>query len=181
MPELSEREVNAALCLGELQGMLRRWASRAPSHPLLDSAQRVVDLATRCAPQQRPAALTEAAFLLQVVPEEETDALHLDLAIIYHVVTLLTDRQTLDCIIIPVYDAGPKRAWGHHERHLPYQGAGYPKGFKEAAEHHLHVVSMLLTGAGSQHVRIKLSSAVNLLFHTLILRSEAVLDVLFEN
>ena len=57
--------------------------------------------------------------------------------------------------------------------------AGYPKGFKEAAEHHLHVVSMLLSGAGSQHVRIKLSSTVDLLFHTLILRSEAVLDVLF--
>jgi len=122
MPELSEGEVNAALCLGELQGMLRRWASRAPSHPLLGNAQWVVDLATRCAPQQRPAALTEAAFLLQVVPEEETDALHLDLAIIYQVVTLLTDRQTLDRIIIPVYDTGSKRAWRHHERHLPYQG-----------------------------------------------------------
>ena len=40
---------------------------------------------------------------------------------------------------------------------------------------------MLLSGAGSQQVRIKLSSTVNLLFHPLILRSEAVLDVLFQN
>jgi hypothetical protein len=40
---------------------------------------------------------------------------------------------------------------------------------------------MLLAGAGGQHVRIKLSSTVNLLFHTLILRSEVVLDVLFQN
>jgi hypothetical protein len=59
--------------------------------------------------------------------------------------------------------------------------AGLAEGFQKAAEHHLHVVLMLLSGAGSQHVSIELSSTVNLLFQTLILRSEVVLDVLFQN
>ena len=58
---------------------------------------------------------------------------------------------------------------------------GLTEGFQKAAQHHLHVVPMLLLGAGSQQVRIKLSSTVNLLFHPLILRSEAVLDILFQN
>lgn len=102
-----------------LQNRWRLWAERSPAHPLLDMAQRIVDLAASCAVRHRQAAVKEADFLLQVVPQHETDALHLDLAFIHHVVTLLTGVQTLDCIIIPVYDEGKKRAWGHHERHLP--------------------------------------------------------------
>jgi len=70
--------------------------------------------------------LEEAKFLLQVFPQHETDALHLDLAVIHHVVTLLTGQSTPDRIIIPVYDVGPERAWGHHERQLPFEGVVCP-------------------------------------------------------
>jgi len=47
---------------------------------------------------------------------------------------------------------------------------GLAEGFQKAAQHHLHIVPMLLSGAGRQHVRIKLSSTVKLLLHIFILR-----------
>ncbi|MEF2277010.1 hypothetical protein V3W47_01790 [Deinococcus sp. YIM 134068] len=76
--------------------------------------------------QHRQAALEEAEFLLQVLPQDETDALYLDLAVIHHVVTLLTGQPTLDRIIIPVYDVGPGRSWRHQERYLPSTAGRLP-------------------------------------------------------
>ncbi|WP_027460325.1 hypothetical protein [Deinococcus murrayi] len=56
---------------------------------------------------------------------------------------------------------------------------GDAQRFQEAAQDNLQVVPMLLAGTGGEHGRIKLSSTVIFPFHTLILREEAVLDVLF--
>ena len=110
--------MHVPLSVATLQQLLRGWAGCSPTHPLLGLAQYIVGLAASSAPQHRQAALEEAEFLLKVLPPYETDALHLDLAVIQHVVTLLTGEPALDRIIIPVYDEGPGRSWRHQERYL---------------------------------------------------------------
>jgi hypothetical protein len=114
------------LSVATLQQSLRGWAERSPTHPFLKIAQYIVDLAVSSAPQHRQAALEEAEVLLKILPQYETDALHLDLAVIQHVVMLLTGEPALDRIIIPVYDEGPGRSWRHQERYLPLKQERLP-------------------------------------------------------